>query len=99
MYKVEDVGNPKNYALHSELCLWASVLELAIHDFLHGDKEERHEALTWIFEPPVVRFNSFENICLVLDLEPDAVKERLKHLSPEAYRKYRSYYRMNRMIP
>lgn len=90
MFSMEDTGNPKNYMLANELRLWASVLEMAVHDYLHGDESDSREAHEWIFDEIIEGpFNTFKNICMTLDLDPDAVQERLRKITPQQYGKYR----------
>lgn len=66
--------------------LWALVLQRAIDDLFlrkvihskgnsHGNY--KNSASTWIFNGNKQAFNSFENVCLILDLDPDRVRNEI----------------------
>lgn len=78
----------KDYDLYSELRLWSSVLELAVRDYVLGNDELMFEATYWIFDTtPDIHFNTFENLCLTLDLDPEAVRDSLKKMNATMYAK------------
>ena len=65
-----------------ELSLWASVLELAINDYTQGiigggKKTDYYSAKEWIFNGDDKALNSFNNICLLFNLDSDSVRETL----------------------
>lgn len=60
------------------LKLWATVVEVAVKDFLYGDEEKHRLAAQWIFDNNIdIAFNTFDNLCYTLDLDPDAVRDRI----------------------
>jgi hypothetical protein len=68
--------------------LWIAVLHQAIEDAMGNtrslDKSEKsiggiqREALTWIFNGIPRAANSFDSICLLLDIGPDWARRRLR---------------------
>ena len=65
-----------------EVMMWSSVLEISINDFVHGylhglKTEEFVTAREWIYSLDQSAFNSFDAICMVFNLDPDAVREAL----------------------
>lgn len=90
MYRQPSNDSPHHFVdLYNELRLWASVLELAVRDYLLGNDELMFEATYWIFDAvPDLHFNSFDNLCFTLDLDPDAVRDRLKKMNGRMYKKY-----------
>lgn len=65
-----------------ELSLWASVLELAINDYTlgmmqGGKRTDFYSAKEWIFCGDKKAVNSFNNICLLFNLDSDSVREAL----------------------
>lgn len=66
----------------AELSLWASVLELAINDYTlgvmqQGTMSDFISAKDWIFFGDDLSVNSFNNICLLFNLDSDSVREIL----------------------
>ena len=65
-----------------EFSLWASVMELAINDYtlgmLQGEKRtDFYSAKEWIFNGDIKAMNSFNNICLLFNLDSDSVRGAL----------------------
>jgi hypothetical protein len=82
---IERPGNEKKEAdtvSTAELKLWASVLELAIHDYTIGkvrniQSSEFLSAKKWIYTKHQTAKNSFDNICFLCKLIPDNVREKI----------------------
>lgn len=66
-----------------EMALWASVLELALNDYVTGIvtgsfTDEFRSAKEWIFGENQTASNSFETVCLVFNLNPDLTRKALQ---------------------
>jgi hypothetical protein len=69
--------------------LWAKVIIRAIFDWISWRDSDRldkrkiaDQAHSWLFEPNEV-FNSFENICEMLDISPAMVRAKAKSMSKD----------------
>ena len=66
-----------------EMQLWASMMELAISDYINGAisgsfTDDYRSAKEWIFGAEQVALNSFNSICLVFNLDPDLTRKALR---------------------
>jgi hypothetical protein len=64
--------------------LWAAVVILAVCDYLNARPGSRRQsdASEWIFGPDQVGPTSFENLCDVLELCPDRLRQQLRDHPP-----------------
>jgi hypothetical protein len=65
-----------------EMKLWVTVIAASIQDYLRGLTTgsytiEFEAAKNWIFAENQKPINSFDNICMVCNMNPDAIKHRL----------------------
>lgn len=72
----------KKISYPAEVSLWASVLELAISDYVNGAItgcyiDDYRSAKEWIFGGEQSAVNSFESICLVFGLDADTTRKAL----------------------
>jgi hypothetical protein len=63
--------------------LWVSVLTLSIHDYTQGLMTGSYtsdyiQAREWIFAENQMPKNSFDNICLLCNLNPDNIRKLIK---------------------
>lgn len=82
--------------------LWIKVIIRAIFDWVtYRDsldlkrKKEAENASTWLFKPSVV-FNSFENVCYYVGLNPDDVRDQVQSMSKEDAKKIEYLERSDR---
>lgn len=69
--------------------LWGRVIQRAIYDWVawrDSSKLEKRKtadmAEAWLFRPSE-SFNGFENICLMLDIDPEKVRARARQFTKE----------------
>lgn len=84
--------------------LWGRVIQRAIYDWVAWrdstklDKRKAAElAEVWLFRPSVL-FNSFENICHMLDIDPEAIRERARGFTKEEVLKAEHIERSGRRL-
>ena len=82
--------------------LWGRVIQRAIYDWVAWrdstkleKKKQAELAETWLFQPNVC-FNSFENICHMLDIDPEVVRERARKFTKDEVLKAEHVERTNR---
>jgi hypothetical protein len=82
--------------------LWIKVIIRAIFDWVGGrdhpklaKRKEAELAHTWIFKESLL-FNSFDNVCKYVDLNPVVVRDRIRNISKEQVKKieYLERYQM-----
>jgi hypothetical protein len=73
--------------------LWIKVIVRAIFDLVGGrdhceldKRKEAERANTWIFQPSLL-FNSFDNVCKYINVNPDVMRVRIKSMTEEDVRK------------
>lgn len=69
--------------------LWAKVIIRAILDWVNYRDSTKlqqmkmaEQAYTWLFKPSEL-FNGFENVCKMLDIDPDYVREQAKKVTKD----------------
>lgn len=69
--------------------MWIKVVIRAIFDWIGGrdhkkleKRKEAEQAYNWIFKPSIM-FNSFDNACRYVDLDPGEVRKRILSMSKE----------------
>lgn len=69
--------------------LWGRVIQRAIYDWVAyrdssklAQRKLAENAETWLFGPSAL-FNSFENICHLLDLSPEIVRQRARSFTKD----------------
>ncbi len=69
--------------------LWGRVIQRAIYDWVAWrdsskleKKKQAELAAIWLFKPNLL-FNGFENICRMLDIDPDHVRARARTFTIE----------------
>ncbi len=82
--------------------LWIKVIIRAIFDWVtYRDsldlkhRKDAEGASAWLFKPSVV-FNSFENVCYYVNLNPDDVREHIRMMSKEDAKKIEYLERSDR---
>jgi thymidylate synthase ThyX len=80
--------------------LWLKVVVRAVFDYVTykdcsklDKKRLADTAETWLFKPNIC-FNGFENICRMLDIDPDRVRERALSLSQADVDRIKHYERV-----
>jgi len=68
--------------------MWAQMLLVALDDLKRGSDFDRRTARRWIFDESPRRFG-FVWVCGVLDLDPDAVRERVSRMPQRVGRGFR----------
>lgn len=66
-----------------EMALWASVIELALHDYTNGritgsHTDDYHSAEKWIFDKDQNYVNSFDSICYLFNINPDSARQAIE---------------------
>lgn len=84
--------------------LWFRVILRAIFDWVTWKdssklekRKEAEKAEVWLFKPSVL-FNSLENICQILDIDPEAVRERARAFTKEEVLKAEHIERSGRRL-
>jgi hypothetical protein len=78
-----DTGNRFVKATYPpEMAMWASMLELAINDYVTGassnyGNEHFRSAYRWIFSEDQNYINSFDSICILFNINPDKTRKAL----------------------
>lgn len=79
------------------IALWQAVLVRAVADWvIYRDSPHMagrriwKQVNTWFFGPFGDRFNSFETLCAVLNLDSSLVRERVRRITPEQAKRLRS---------
>jgi hypothetical protein len=99
---IAPVGPGDRYAGFRKL--WFRVIQRAIYDWVAWrdssklDKRKQAElAEVWLFKPSVL-FNSFENICQILDVDPEAIRSRARAFTKEEVLKAEHIERSGRRL-
>jgi hypothetical protein len=89
MYRDSILNSTQDYRYAGFRVLWLKVIVRALSDYVtyrDCSKLEKRRyaegAAVWMFRTNVC-FNGFENVCRMLDLDPDRVRLRAKKLSKE----------------
>lgn len=66
-----------------EMAMWASVIELALHDYTNGRITGSHNddfksAERWIFGKDQNYVNSFDSICYLFNINPDSARQAIE---------------------
>jgi hypothetical protein len=66
-----------------EMALWASAIELALHDYTNGritgsHNDDYHSAKDWIFRDDQNYVNSFDSICYLFNINPDSARQAIE---------------------
>lgn len=84
--------------------LWGRVIQRAIYDWVAwrdssklDKKKEAERAEVWLFSPSVL-FNSFENICMMLDIDPENVRCRARSFTKDEVLKAEHIERSGRRV-
>jgi hypothetical protein len=72
--------NKSNYPV--EMKLWVTVVTLSIQDYIKGLMTGSHtiefdSAKNWIYAYNQKPKNSFDNICLLCNMNPDAIRQKI----------------------
>lgn len=84
--------------------LWGRVIQRAIYDWVAWrdstklDKKKAAElAGVWLFQPSIL-FNSFENICHMLDIDPETIRQRARAFTKQEVLKAEHIERSGRRL-
>lgn len=84
--------------------LWLRVIQRAIFDWVAWrdsskleKKKQAELAETWLFKPSVL-FNSFENICHLLEIDPEVIRRRARSFTKDEVLKAEHIERSGRRI-
>lgn len=88
MYRDSIIGPAPELRYSGIRALWLKVILRAIFDWVtyrHSTKlmqrKMAENAYNWLFQPNAL-FNSFENVCKMLDIDPDTIRERAEAMTP-----------------
>jgi|SRR6267154_2304933 len=84
--------------------LWFRVIQRAIYDWVAWrdssklDKKKQAElAEVWLFKPSIL-FNGFDNVCHLLDVDPEAIRNRARAFTKEEVLKAEHIERSGRRL-